>query len=329
MIWELDGVSVGHWHDAGARTGCTVVLFDPAVTASGEVRGSAPATRELALLDPSATVQAIDAVVLSGGSAFGLDAATGVVEWCEEHDRGVPTIAGRVPIVVAMSLFDLAVGDATVRPGAEHGRVAVDRAAAPGGGSRELGLIGVGTGATASKWRGIEDAAPAGLVGAIRRDGDLVVATLVAVNPWGDVRGAAHDGEPWPEIAPSGAAIGSGPDPSDPSDLSDPSDPSDTLGPTNTTIGVVVTNARLDKLGCLHVARGAHDGLARAITPPHSHVDGDAFVAAATGQVDAPVALVRAHAVEVVDEAIRSVSAHADLHAGEAAPVEGDPPERR
>jgi len=285
VIWELDGVSVGHWSDPAARTGCTVVVFDPAAVASGEVRGSAPATRELSLLDPTATVQRIDAVVLSGGSAFGLDAAGGVVEWCEERGMGVPTIAGRVPIVVGMSLFDLAVGDATVRPGAEHGRFAADEALA---GERlpELGMVGAGTGATASKWRGVEHAAPGGLVGAVRRDGDLVVAALVAVNPWGDVRGGPHDHEPWPDLSPTAAF-------------------------TNTTIGVVATNARLDKVGCQHLARGAHDGLARAITPPHSHVDGDAFVAASTGRVDAPLALVRAHVVEVVDEAIRGAGSGA------------------
>lgn len=300
MIWELDGVSVGHWTDPVARTGCTVVLFDPAAVASGEVRGSAPATREFALLDPTATVERIDAIVLSGGSAFGLAAATSVVDWCEAHGRGVPTIAGRVPIVVGMSLFDLAVGDATVRPTADHGRLAVEAAA--DGGTRDLGLIGAGTGATTSKWRGIENATPGGLVGAVRRDGDLVVAALVAVNPWGDVRGAAHDGEPWPDLrAPGSDAIGSDAIGSEAtgSDLSDTT--------TNTTIGVVVTNARADKLGCHHLARGAHDGLARAITPPHSHVDGDAFVAASTGVIEAPLPLVRAHVVEVVDRAIRSV----------------------
>jgi L-aminopeptidase/D-esterase-like protein len=128
MIWEVPGVSVGHWSDQTARTGCTAVLFDPPAVASGEVRGAAPATREFELLDPMASVQRIDAVMLSGGSAFGLAAAHGAMDWCEQHERGFPTPAGRVPIVVAMSLFDLAVGDASVRPDAAAGHAACDAA---------------------------------------------------------------------------------------------------------------------------------------------------------------------------------------------------------
>lgn len=346
MIWEIDGVSVGHWTDPVAQTGCTVVLFDPAVVASGEVRGGAPASHELALLDPTATVQTIDAVVLSGGSAFGLASAIGVTAWCEDAGRGLETIGGRVPIVVGMSLFDLVVGDASVRPGAEQGRMAAEAAAsqkrqAAGAdgpaatGSVGLGRIGAGTGATISKWRGLDQIAPGGLVGAVRRDGDLIVAALVAVNPWGDVHGAAHDGEAWPALPPPGSTGLE----HDTSDGSTPGHPGSQGTFANTTIGVVVTNAALDKLGCHHVARGAHDGLARAITPPHSHVDGDAFVAAATGQVPAAFELVRAHAVEVVDQAIRSVAHHAGARPGEAVSPHpagsdigarsGDPAERR
>lgn len=324
MIDGIDGVAVGHWSDPVALTGCTVVVFDPAVVASGEVRGGAPASHEFALLDPASTVPTIDAVVLSGGSAFGLAAAVGVTGVLEEHDRGLPTMAGRVPIVVGLSLFDLAVGDASVRPGVEQGRIAAAEAIAGAGAGSAVGRIGAGTGATASKWRGIERAVPGGLVGALRRDGDLVVAALVAANPWGDVHGAGYDDEPWPELPPPGDT-----------GLERTADSTGAAGPgaagpgaaglgaagsgatTNTTIGVVVTNARLDKLGCHHVARGAHDGLARAITPAHSRVDGDAFVAAATGAVDATVERVRAHAVEVVDRAIRQVAAMADLAPGD------------
>jgi L-aminopeptidase/D-esterase-like protein len=284
MIWEVDGVRVGHWTDPVARTGCTVVLFDTPAVASGEVRGGAPATHEFTVLDPFATVDRIDAVVLSGGSAFGLAATDGVVRWCEEAGRGVPTSAGAVPIVVGLSLFDLGVGDPTVRPGAAEGSAACRDA-----GSRALGAVGAGTGATVGNWRGTEAVVPGGLVGAVARDGDLVVAALVAVNAWGDVIGCGSSGEPWPTVVdPLGSAADA---------------------PANTTIGVVVTNAVLDKVGCHHVSRGAHDGLARAVTPPHSRADGDAFVAAATGSVPAPVELVRAHAVEVTDAAIRSLAA--------------------
>lgn len=286
MIWELAGVEVGHWSDPAARTGCTAVLFEGGAVASGEVRGGAPATHEFSVLDPFATVERIDAVVLSGGSAFGLASTAGVVRWCEEHDRGFPTVAGRVPIVVGLSLFDLAVGDATVRPGPDEGH-----AACVARGDRSLGAVGAGCGATVGKWRGPDAALPGGLLGAVSRDGDLVVAALVAVNAWGDVRGHGRDGEPWPSIVDPGTAA----------------DPSVDPAYGNTTIGVVVTNARLDKVACHHVARGAHDGLARAVNPPHARVDGDALVAVSTGDVDVPVELVRAHAVEVVDAAVRSL----------------------
>lgn len=312
MIDGIPGVSVGHWTDPAARTGCTVVLFDPAVVASGEVRGGAPASHEFALLDPAATVPTIDAVVLSGGSAFGLAAAVGVTGFLEEHGRGLPTMAGRVPIVVGLSLFDLVVGDASIRPGVEQGRVAAAAAFDRAAGGSDLGRIGAGTGATASKWRGLDRAVPGGLVGELRRDGDLVVAALVAANPWGDVAGGGYDDEPWPELPPPGDTGLGRPD-------DDGSGSGASGAPTNTTIGVVVTNARLDKMECHHVARGAHDGLARAITPAHSRVDGDAFVAAATGEVDATVERVRAHAVEVVDRAIRRVADLAELGPGEVA----------
>lgn len=286
MIWDIDGIDVGHWQDETARTGCTVVRCDPPAVASGEVRGSAPATREFDLLDPLATVERIDAVVLSGGSAFGLAAAQGVVEWCEGRDRGVPTSAGRVPIVVGMSLFDLATGDPSVRPGPAEGRAAAE--AAP---STSLGPVGAGCGATSGSWRGEDEVRRSGLGGAVVRAGELVVAALMAANPWGDI---LDDGPPRPAPDPwpgSPLAVRAG------------------GAVTNTTIGVVATNARLDPLGCRRVVRGAHDGLARAITPPHSGVDGDAVVVLATGAVAAPVDQVQLMALDAVDRAIRSAAA--------------------
>ncbi len=280
MITEVPGVRVGHHTDSRARTGCTVVLGGAPFTASGEVRGSAPATREFALLDPMATVTSIDAVVLSGGSAFGLAAGDGVMTWLDEQGRGFPTAWGRVPIVVGMSLFDLPVGDAGVRPTADNGRAA----AAAASSDIELGMVGAGTGATVSKWRTDDPPVDAGLVGAVARDGDLVVACLVAVNAYGDIVGSPASEGPEPPIPGPGVAMG------------------------NTTIGVVATNAAIDKLGCSHVARGAHDGLARAISPPHASVDGDAFVAISTGVVEAPQDRVRWMAVKVVEDAIRSAA---------------------
>ncbi|MCO5319195.1 MAG: P1 family peptidase [Microthrixaceae bacterium] len=289
MIDLIDGLRVGHTTHAEARTGCTVVLAERAVTASGEVRGSAPATREFALLDPLATVQQVDAVVLSGGSAFGLAAGDGAMGWLADAGRGFETAWGRVPIVVGMSLFDLPEGDPTVHPSASDGRLAA-RAASEADGSADLGLVGAGTGATVSKWRGPELTRASGLVGAVERDGDVVVAALVALNAWGDIVGspeAALDEPPMPGTGGEDA-FRSG-------------------GRGNTTIGVVATNAAVDKAVCAHMARGAHDGLARAVSPPHASVDGDAFVALATGEVPAVQDQLRWMAVKAVEAAITSV----------------------
>jgi L-aminopeptidase/D-esterase-like protein len=287
MLTEVPGIRVGHWTDAAARTGCTVALFPPGTVASAEVRGGAPATRELALLAPDRTVRRVDAVLLTGGSAFGLAAADGVMRYCEERSMGVPTPAGRVPIVPALALFDLAAGDPTVRPGAADGYAACAAAtAAP----VELGAVGAGTGAVVGLYRGVEGMRPGGLAGAAFRAGDLVVAALVAVNGFGAVDA---DGSGVAEVAANlaaGAALGTA------------------GGFTNTTIGVLATNARIDKIGCLIAAQGAHDGLARALAPPHTRVDGDAFVVAATGQVDADVDTVRLLAVAAVERSVRSLA---------------------
>jgi L-aminopeptidase/D-esterase-like protein len=264
VITDVAGIRVGHWTDTGARTGCTVVLFDEGTVASGEVRGGAPATRETALLDPTRMVQHIDALLLTGGSAFGLSAADGVVRWCEERGRGFATAAGPVPIVVALGLYDLAVGDASVRPGPAEGRAACDAASA---GPVPDGPVGAGTGATVDKVLGPDARRPGGLVQASTRLDGVTVAALVAVNAFGEIGGdqAAHAGS---SVSGSGHPFG------------------------NTTIGLVATDARVDKVGCHLLAQAAHDGLARAVVPSHTRVDGDAFVAAATGAVtpepDAP-----------------------------------------
>jgi L-aminopeptidase/D-esterase-like protein len=285
MNLGIPGVRVGHWTDDAARTGCTVVLFPEGTVASGEVRGGAPATREFALLDPARTVARVDAVVLTGGSAFGLAAADGVMGHCEAHDMGFPTVAGKVPIVVAMALFDLAEGDPAVRPGAAQGRAAADAAVE---GPIALGRVGAGTGATVSKWRGREHVQSGGLGGAVLRRGDLVVGALVAVNAAGDLDDGAvsrsiREGtfEDWPSEEPG------------------------QLG--NTTIGVIVTNARLDKIGCLLASQGGHDGLARALFPVHTRGDGDAIVTASVGSVDAPLDVVRVLSVAATEAAVRSV----------------------
>lgn len=317
MITDVPGLRVGHWTDQAGATGCTVVLFPDRTVASGEVRGGAPATREFELLDPGRMVDRIDALVLTGGSAFGLASADGVVRFCEERGMGFATPAGPVPIVVALGLFDLMVGDASVRPGRDEGYTACVAATA---GPVETGRIGAGTGATvaaasapppeggvhrAARDRGAppgpSDPArrPGGLVTATARVGDLVVASLVAVNAAG---APGADDTLALDIAQvsggAGAGFAAAPGGDGGSSLA---------GFGNTVIGLVATNAALDKRDCHLVAQGAHDGLARAVFPPHTRADGDAFVTASVGGVPADVDVVRGLAVHVVAGAIRTL----------------------
>ena len=278
----IAGVRVGHWTDTVAATGCTLVELPAGTVASYECRGGAPATRELLALEPDKAVQAVDGVLLTGGSAFGLAAADGVMRAFEAAGRGVATPAGPVPIVPTLALYDLAAGDPTVRPGPAEGEAAHADLSAD---TVLAGRIGAGTGAHVGQWRGPDGRRPGGLGHAVRSSGGVHVAALCAVNAFGDVDDGSRE--------PSLEAIGALPEPFG-------------FG-RHTTIGVVVTNARLDKTACRIVAQGAHDGLARALTPPHTRYDGDAFVAAATGEVEAHVDAVRLLALAATTAAIRSI----------------------
>jgi L-aminopeptidase/D-esterase-like protein len=213
----------------------------------------------------------VDAIMLCGGSAFGLAAADGAASWLEERGRGFPTPAGPVPIVVAAALFDLGVGDPSVRPGPEQGRAACEDAREH---AEESGPIGAGAGATTGAVRGEQH--PAGLGAGLERDGDLVVGALTAVNAFGEVRTAER-----------------------------PPLPSTTPFQENTTLVAVATNAQLTKGECMLVAQSCHDGLARALEPVHTQFDGDAAVAAATGAVEAHVEAVRLLAARAVERAVR------------------------
>lgn len=283
MRISISGIGVGHWSDAEGATGCTVVLLPPGTTASFEVRGGAPACRELIPLEPERSVTSADAVLLTGGSVFGLAAADGVVRLLAERGRGVGTPAGPVPIVPSLGLFDLAAGSPDARPTAESGYAAAHAAAS----EFAVGRVGAGTGAWASGWRR-EGRRGGGLGYAERRVGEVIVGALVAVNAFGDIVPAGGPDDSLDAVAAVQGAFD--------------------FDRTNTTIGVVVTNALLDKVGCRIVAQGAHDGLARALTPPHSRFDGDAFVAAATGDVEAHVDVVRMLAVAAVADAIRTTA---------------------
>ena len=281
---QVPGVEIGHWTDPVARTGCSVIVLPPGTTASGEVRGGAPATRDFALLAPERLVDCVDAIVLTGGSAFGLAAADGVMEVLEAEGRGFATPHGPVPIVVAMALYDLGVGDSAVRPDAAAGRAAAANRAT----TSEIGPVGAGTGATVAKWLGPENAEPGGLgIASVRRD-DLLVSAVVALNAAGSPSPAAQ--RLFEQVAEGSF-----------DQWSARADPF-----SNTTLCAVTTNAALSKLDCFWVAQGGHDGLARELVPAHTRSDGDAVVAAATGAVPADVDDVRLLAVVAVAKAVRS-----------------------
>jgi L-aminopeptidase/D-esterase-like protein len=279
MITDVPGIRVGHWTDSAARTGCTVVLPPPDHVASGEIRGGAPAERDFALLAPERSVQQVAAVVLSGGSVWGLATVDGALRWCEEQGRGLETPAGRVPVVVGMSIFDLLVAEQGRRPGPDGGYAACEDAAK--GDGFETGSVGAGTGATVAGWRGLDQARPGGIGSASARHGDLVVGALAVANAFGEpFDPTAERPSPEPAAAPP-------------------------LPLGNTTLAVVATNARIDKLGCFLTSQSGHDGMARALEPAHSTLDGDAVVALATQEVDATLETVRTLAARTVESAIR------------------------
>jgi L-aminopeptidase/D-esterase-like protein len=286
----IGGLRIGHFTDEERRTGCTLILPPPGSTASGEVRGPASGTRETALLAPEATVDRIDAILLTGGSAFGLAAADGVVAALAEQGIGYPTPAGPVPIVPAAVIFDRAVGEA-VAPGPAEGRRAFDAAmAATSGAWPRRGACGAGTGATVG---GLAGPRLAGGFGAAALDlpGGSRIAAVAVVNALGDVIGA--NGETLAGYGTTAAilagTVGSAPP----------------IGQA-TTLVCVITDADVDKLACLRLARAAHAGVARATSPAATAFDGDVAFAIATRAVPAPAQLVlETAAAEVAALAIR------------------------
>lgn len=292
-LTDVPGVRVGHWTDTAARTGCTVVLLPAGgAVASVDVRGAAPGTRETDLLRPEATVAAVNAILLTGGSAFGLAAADGVVAHLEERGHGTPTPAGPVPIVPAAVLFDLAVGSRTTRPDAESGRAAIREAER--GAPCVSGPVGAGTGATVGKLFGDPVAGGLGTCARVLPSG-RVVGALVAVNAVGDV---VDEGGAVLAGAGTVERLLTGPPPTAP------------VAGTNTTLAVVATDASLTKTQCHRLAQVAHDGLARAIRPVHTGFDGDTVFAVSTGDGqpvdDAAFLVVQTAAVETLAQAVRA-----------------------
>ncbi|MCY3740329.1 MAG: P1 family peptidase [Candidatus Poribacteria bacterium] len=290
-LTAIEGLTVGHATDATARTGCTVVLCPAGATAGVDVRGAAPGTRETEALRPGRLVQKAHAVLLTGGSAFGLDAAGGVVQYLEEQNIGFPAGPVRVPIVPAAVIFDLGVGDAQVRPDCEMGYQACLNATDE---PVAMGAIGAGTGATVGKAPGVMSS-PGGIGSACKYlDSGLIVAAITVVNALGNV------------VCPNtGEILAGGKEDDSFVDITERLLDANLVPGTNTTIGVVATNATLTPAEVNRVAEMAHDGMARAVRPSHTMFDGDTLFSLATGaHTGSGVNTVGILAAEVVAEAI-------------------------
>ena len=306
-ITDVPGIEIGHAQDADTLTGCSVILCRKGAVAGVDQRGGAPGTRETDLLNPVNMVSKIHALLLSGGSAFGLDAATGVMRYLEEQKIGFDVGVAHVPIVPAAGLFDLALGSADIRPDAEMGYQAASSASAE---NTDVGNIGAGMGASVGKVLGMQNAMKAGLgTASIEIGGGVIVGAIVAVNAFGDV------------ISPQTGAILAGARSAQvgPLKIGEEGDFANTLhtmqtlsGRTimkvatrdNTVIGAVATNAKLTKAEATKVAQMAQDGLARTIRPAHTMLDGDTIFAISTGNKKADVSTIGAFAAEVMAQAI-------------------------
>ncbi len=303
MSFSIDGVLLGHAQDLEALTGCSVLVFPHGAVGGAEVRGGAPATRETDLLGCMNLVQEINAILLTGGSAFGLAAAEGVMKYLEEKGWGFDTGVACVPIVPAAAIFDLPVGNAARRPDAEMGYQACLNA------SDDLtpqGNLGAGTGATVGKVLGYGYAMKSGWgCSFFSSENGIKVAAFAVVNAFGDV--IDEDGR---IIAGSRAPQGGF--------LDTQTFLEESLGSfpgqgslRNTTLGAIVTNAKLDKSEVNWVARIGHNGIARSLAPSHTKMDGDSIFAAATGAVEAPVNLVAVVGARLMAGAVRNAAIHA------------------
>ena len=293
-ILDVKGIKVGQVQDTEGLTGCTVVICEEGATCGVDVRGSAPGTRETDLLDPINMIQKVHAVVLSGGSAFGLESTCGVSKYLEEYNIGFDVGVAKVPIVVGAVLFDLIVGDPKCRPNIDMGYKACEAAT-----DKELrqGNYGAGCGATVGKIRGPEYCMKGGIGSySIKLENGLVVSALVAVNAFGDIyedgkliAGVLDDSKKKNlstyDILKEGFSKGG-------------------FSIDNTTIGVVVTNAKLDKAGCKKVSQVAHNGYAKSIFPIHTPHDGDTIFTMATGEIESDITLISSIATEVVEKSV-------------------------
>ncbi|MDZ7864237.1 P1 family peptidase [Acidovorax sp.] len=274
-ITRVPGIEVGHFTDTRRPTGCTVILAREGAVGGVDVRGAAPGTRETDLLDPSNLVEKVHGIMLAGGSSWGLDAASGAVRWLEERGIGFDVVVGRLPLVPGAVLFDLLVGDMRIRPDAAAGYAACEAASRA---DPAEGNVGAGTGAAVGKIFGIHNAMKGGIgTASVTVDG-VTVGALIACNALGDV------------IDPDTAQVIAGARTDDGRQLRDTrrallrgEAPKPLLAGTNTTIGVIATDATITKVQAHRLAVAAHDGLARSINPVHTMSDGDTLFTLGTG----------------------------------------------
>ncbi len=291
-LCDVPGVLVGHATDHEGLTGCTAVLFERSTVVGVDVRGSSPGTRETDRLGPIGMVRDTHALLLTGGSAFGLAAADGIVKFLEEKGVGLDIGVAKIPLVSAAVIFDLMSGP-DVRPDATMG---YEAAAAAAGDDFDQGSVGAGTGATVGKMLGLESAMKGGLGSASVDLGDgLIVGSLAVVNAVGDVRDERGEILAGPRRADGTLA--------DSEELMPQAADRMRWG-QNTTLGIVATNARLTKPAATKVAQMTHDGLARAIRPVHTSVDGDVVFAASAGEVETVTDIVGAWGARTMQEAI-------------------------
>ena len=320
LLTDIDGIKVGHAQNDDALTGCTVVIIEKGATGGVDQRGGAPGTRETDLLRPMHMVEKVHAILLTGGSAFGLDAATGVMKYLEERGIGFNSGPVRVPIVPAAVLFDLGIGDPKTRPDAAMGYQACLNVSS---GEFAQGNFGAGTGATVGKIFGMKQAVKSG-IGSASLDigGGVIVSALVAVNAFGDV------------VDPATRQIiaGARPMQAGPFTIGGRNQFADTLevmksfagrtimsfasAASNTVIGVIATNADLNKEEANKLAQMSHNGLALSIRPAHTMFDGDTIFAVATGKHKADVNIVGAFAAEVMAQAVVNAVKNASPAAG-------------
>ncbi|MBP3798590.1 MAG: P1 family peptidase [Ruminococcus sp.] len=304
-ITEIENIAIGQAEDTVAGTGCTVFISKDGMAAGLDIRGGGPASRESGLMDPLAAAQTIHAVVLSGGSAYGLGAADGVMQYLEENGIGLDVGVTKVPLVVQSDIFDLTVGDSKVRPDREMGYEAAKRALnSP---NYRDGNFGAGCGATVGKICGMERCMKSGIGSYAIETGGLKIGAVVVVNAFGDIfdhrtgsklAGLLNEGKngfaDTTEVMYSHIA------------------PVENKFVSNTTIGIVMTNANFDKTQLCKLAGMAHDGYARSIRPVHTSVDGDSIYAVSLGNVAADMDTVGVLSAEVMSEAITRAIKNAD-----------------